>query len=195
VAVITYDDVKVELDMDEAETKWDTLLTNLCSAIQSIFDLKTGRTIEETAHTEYYSADMYTSEIYLKNFPVKSGASFSLYDDPDWQYGSDTLISASDYKVSLTDGIIYYISHFFRGKMNIKVIYTAGYTATTLPDAHKQIFVRQCSHWFKDAKNGEWHIDSMSIPQGGNIMRKRLDGNLLPEFENLVMIERRIQSC
>ena len=194
MAFIAIDDIKTEIGMDLADTTYDSLLNNLSSAVIDLLDRLTNRTWVETEHTEYHNGAECYNIVLLKNYPVKSKAFVTLYDDPDWEYGNDTLIDAEDFQVDLERGIIYYNSRFFACNQNIKVVYTAGYTDTSFPSGYKQVLVRQAAHWFKQARNQEWDVSSKSNPSGsGSISFAGLENNLLPDFKMMVEEERRIQ--
>lgn len=194
MALIDKDDLKTELGISESDTTYDTLLTLMASMVQSLFDTLTGRTIESGERTEYYNSDSYNDTVLLKNWPVTSKDSVTLYDDPDWEWGSDSQIAAADFTVDLVEGIIYYDGYFYEGKQSIKVVYTAGYTTVTFPAGWKEIWTRQASHWFYEAKNKQWHLQMISPPGGGgggSLMTKSLQDNLLPDFALLVARETR----
>lgn len=193
MAFITINDVKTEIGMDAADTTYDSLLTALVSAILNMLDWMTNRTWAETEHTEYYDGRDFPTKVFLKNFPVTSKTSVTLYDDPDWEYSSADLISSDDYQVDLERGVIYYNSRFFQSDQNIKVIYTAGYTDSTIPAAVKQILIRQAAHWFKQARNSEWDVSSKANPGGaGSTSFSTLSANLLPDFVAMVEKEKRV---
>ena|SRR3990167_7983487 len=60
-----------------------------------------------------------------------------LYDDINRDFTSSDLIDAADYEVYKENGIVRLYngeSAFSVGVQNIKIIYTGGYTSTTLPE-------------------------------------------------------------
>lgn len=188
MALLTADDIKTELSI--STTDYDTLLSTLASAVQSLFDELTGRTSESTTHTEYHDAGPACRRVFLKNYPVTSVT--SLHDDPDWEYSSSDLVDSSDYVVDNVRGIIIYNSYFFEGDQNIKVVYVAGYTSLTFPSSWKEIWVRQACEWFRTAKNKDH--GKASINQGGastgSMTKKDLVDGLMQDFKMLVDMER-----
>ena len=191
MALLTKEDVKQELQIDDAEN--DDLLQSLAAASVSLWEFLTDRTAEETEHTEYHNSEDYGSAIFLQNRHVSSTEAFTLYDDTTWSWGSDTLIGATEYRVDYVRGIVYYESYFSAGKQNLKVTYTAGYTTTTLPAAWKEIFARQAAHWFRQAVDQKWDISSLALPEGaGTTSYKVLKDNLLPDFVLLATREARV---
>lgn len=179
MALLTANDIKTELSMESGDTDYDTLLGLMASAVQSVFDELTDRTFESAVFTEYYSGRNKQEKVFLKNYPIISIT--SIHDDSDRVYGSDTLISSDDYTYDSDTGIVYIEGGVFKGFNNIKIVYTAGFTANTFPNALKQVWIRQCCHWYKDAKDSDWARESTS--RGGDtINKKKLISNLLPDF-------------
>lgn len=190
MALITKDDLKTELGLSSSDTTWDTLLTTLAGAVQDLFEKLTDRQVEKATFTEYFNSDGYTNTILLSNYPVIEG-SVTVWDDPDWDFTDDDKIDSDDYTIDYGRGIIYYDGWFYKGFRSIKVQYQAGYDTDTLPDSWKQVWVRQACHWFHDAKNKEWALQSVSQPRGGTVTHKNLVDNLLPDFALLVQVEKR----
>lgn len=181
MAFIDKDDLKVEMSITGSSD--DTLLEALATAVLSLWDELTNMTWAEAEHTEYKDSPKNSSSVILDNYPVTSEASITLYDDPDWEFGSDTLIAASEYACDLNRGIIYYDGVFNKGNQSIKVVYTAGYNDGNVPSWLKQNLVRQASFWFKQAKNQQWAVSSVTFPgDSGVISFKQLKDNLLPDF-------------
>jgi hypothetical protein len=67
------------------------------------------------------------------------------------------LIASSGYRFDAgepTKGILYFLTDIVPGPQNsVKVIYLAGYTATTLPNDLRRVILRQAAHWLKQNKN------------------------------------------
>lgn len=187
---ITKTNLKSEMSIDTLDTDYDSLLDALATAVENIFDELTGRILLEGERTEYYNSEAYGSKIFLKNRPVKSQSDIQVWDDPDWEWGSDSLIAAADIRVNLEVGIVYYDGSFFEGSQSIKVVYTAGYTVANIPASIKEIFVRQACHWYSDAKSKQWALISISHGTGaGSITKRELRNSLLPDFDALVTRE------
>ena len=187
MAFISSTDLKTKLDLGVSDTKYDTLLSGLATAVLSIWDKLTGMTWARTAHTEYHNIAKYQSTVFLKNKNVDSAETFSLYNDPDWEYTSDDLVDTDEYTVDYDEGIVYRDTNFWEGKRALKVIYTAGYTDAACPAWLKEILIRQACEWFKQDKEGRWAIASLSQPGGSSLNYKDLEDNFLPEF--LLMVD------
>ena len=182
MALITVANVKTEVTgFSDSDTTYDDLLAALVLAIPSLFDELTGRKIERDTFTEYHSTRRYVEELQLKNYPIVSIT--SIHDDPDRDYAAASLIAAADYTFDADSGVVFYDGNFFQGNNNIKIVYVAGYNSSTFPASWKEIWVRQCAHWFKDAKGAKWATSNISQPLGGSIVVKStLKSNLLPDF-------------
>ena len=185
MALLTVGDLKTEFNKSDASH--DDLLLALAESVQSLFGELTNRVIESAIFTEYHSIGSRGDKIFLKNIPVISIT--SIYDDPDWDYTSNDLLSSSDYTYDADSGIVYYDGYLFVGHNNIKVTYVAGHTVNTLPESWKQIWIRQAMHWFNEAKNKSHGQTSINIP-GGSTTKKELTDGLLPDFYALVEKER-----
>ena len=177
MALLTVNDLKVEGNINV--TTQDDLLLALSEAVQSLFGELTNRVMESATFTEYHGMRSRSDKIFLKNIPVISIT--SIHDDPDWDYGSSDLLSSDDYTFNADSGIVFYDGIFFTGNENVKVVYVAGYTVNTLPDAWKQIWIRQVMHWWSEAKNKSHGQTSVNVPGGSTPpMHYLSDPNLFP---------------
>lgn len=88
------------------------------------------RTLESTTHTDYYSPPQYLHELVLRNFPVTAVTSVeeSPVDSPT------TLDADDDYFLDDVAGIMARgeAGYWLAGPKKVKVVYTAGYTASDL---------------------------------------------------------------
>lgn len=178
---IDVDDLKTTLDISDSDK--DTLLQELCDGVESLWNEITDIDWVQAEHTEYYNSDSYNGRVFLKNTHVASSPALQIWDDPDWEWGSSSLIDSSDYRVDYEEGIVYYNGFFYEGKQSIKVTYTSGYTADNVPDWLKKILIRQACHWYKQDIDQRWDKSSVSAPAGGGtVSYKNMRDNLLPEF-------------
>jgi len=191
MSFIDYEDMKAELNIKKTDETNDEILDRLCGAILSIWDEKTKRTWASTEHTEYHSAEESCSQIQTKNYPIT--AITTIHDDPDWEWGDDSLVSSDDYSEGDGKaGIIHYNGYFYKSKGGLKIVYTAGYTDSNVPDWLKQILIRQVAHWYQQAKEMRWDLGSKAFPSGaGSTNYNTLKANLLPDF--LDMIEEKMR--
>lgn len=184
---ITKEEVKTLLRIEDSA--YDELITSLCNGVESLWDELTERIWFRTTHTEYHDSESRNSKVFLENYPVVSVT--SLYDDPDWVFGSSSLIAAADYTTNLKNGIIHYDGGFYTGNQSIKVVYIAGYTSGAAPDWFKELLKRQICHWYEQSKGKRWAVSTEAQPGGGNISYKALKDNLLPDFVMVAEREKR----
>lgn len=186
MALITKEDLRDEIGISLAETKYDDLLELLAAAIMDLFNDKTGKVWEESEFTEYHNVIEGQSTVLLRNRPIAEGE-IQVWDDPAWIFSSSSLLVLdSDYTVDYESGIIYAAGYFNAGKRSIKAIYTAGYDEDTFPKSWKQMIVRQGAVWFQDQDKKRWDLAGASNPTGGSITRILTEAGFLPEFAALV---------
>lgn len=186
--LIDINEAKEELSIPHTDAEQDEWVQFVCNAVVSLFEEMTDRKWELATFVEYHNCDKNNNgTIFLKNYPVSSVA--SVYDDPDWAYGSSALISSDDYSYDPDTGVLKYDGTFNEGFRTVKITYTAGYTAVTVPKWLKQILLRQVAHWHKQKTNQNWDVSSIAAPGGGGTLSyKALENNFLPEF--ILMIEK-----
>ena len=98
-------------------------------------------------------------ELILKQRPV-TGVT-SIYQDLDKVWGSTTEISSDDYQIDEPAGIIILKNlYFYRGRLTIKITYTAGYT--TIPYDLEQAAIRLVDYWYQKDKYKRTDIKSVS---------------------------------
>lgn len=78
----------------------------------------------ETGRTEYYNVEPYQKSLTLRCAPVASIT--SIHDDVDWTFGSDSLISSTDYRLDSVNGQVYFKTDLVGGPQSVQVIYTGG---------------------------------------------------------------------
>lgn len=120
------------------DTNDDTFLTNLISRVEKEVKEYCQRDFEAADYMEYYDGDG-TDTLLVDNYPINSVS--ELYDDPDREFGTDTLIDSSDYIIYSEEGkIVLDGSTFSKGNKNIKIVYNAGYT--TIPADLEQAVIK-----------------------------------------------------
>lgn len=129
MALTTKDRVKSYLRINADDTTKDVVIAELVERLSKSIAGECDRIFEYQSHTEYHNGDGKFKRLNLNQYPVDGAVSFSLYDDYNRVYGSDTLIAAADYSVDYDKGIVTLDGAvpFIKGFKNIKVIYSAGY--------------------------------------------------------------------
>lgn len=100
--------------------------------------------------TEYFDGNTYN--IHLKYYPIS--AITSIYDDPDRTY-TDTgdAVSSTDYVIYETEGRLTFDSKLSEGTHSVRVIYTGGYTTSTLPYEIEQACIEIVGLMYKQQDN------------------------------------------
>jgi len=127
--------VKRGIGVDAGMTDDDTLITELAEAVYESMEDKCGRNFLRAERTEYYDGEG-ADFLLLKNRPVDTGETFSLWDDTSLEWDADDLIDADDYEVKADEGIVVtdgWKFHNGHGQRNMKVTYTGGFTAANVP--------------------------------------------------------------
>ena len=167
----------------------DLLLIDLIEDVSSMIETYCGRHFEADDYTEYQDG-LGEDYILTDEWPINSIT--SIYDDPDREFSSSSLVDATYYtyypyegKISLvaTGAIIgvnlYTI--FSRGQRSIKITYNAGYTA--IPGELKMIASEILMKKFKNSIDKR--IGMTSISSSGESLSYTLN-DILPEHKMLL---------
>ena len=138
MSILSKTDVKLFLNIPTATTTDDTLLDKLIACAEADALVQVGGLISTVStFTELSDGDGKSGELVLRNGPVSTIT--GLFDDVTRAFASDTEISSDLYAVSESgvlklDGLV-----FSKGIQNVKVVYTAGYTA--VPEDYKKALI------------------------------------------------------
>jgi hypothetical protein len=116
-----------------------------------------GRNLLETTYTEYYSGNG-CRELLVRNYPIVSITSIHVDSLRAWD--SSTAVDVSlNVQVNKPSGILTawnYLADWSPGYSNIKIVYVAGYTLTTMPHdirlAVKRLIDKQFRHGYTGRK-------------------------------------------
>jgi len=152
MALTTLDDVlKYRLGNGEVlKTTPDQndVLKSIIDSISTSIEKYCSRTFLSTSYTEYYNGDG-RSILYLKNYPIISIT--SIHEDDNWVWDSSTLISTSYYRTFDDLGIIFKDgTRLDTGRLNIKVVYVAGFT--TIPSDIQNVAIVESIRMFDNMK-------------------------------------------
>ena len=111
-------------------------------------------------YTEYYDGDD-GKYLFVYNTPIVSVA--SLYDDIEWDYGSDTLVDSDNYKIVDSRYIVRKDAVFNKYDQNIKITYNAGFA--TIPADLNGVCIEEVARSFSE--KGNIGITSRSDSKGG----------------------------
>jgi hypothetical protein len=148
---VTLDELKAFIGPGISLDGQDLMLQMIIDGVESLWDEKTGRVWATGNYTEYHDVSEGCKVITLRNFPVILIT--HIYNDPDWVFGSDTEIDDADYKLKEGTPIVYFQEELESGNQSIKIEYSAGYGALTLPQAIKLVMIQQMNYTFKKEKD------------------------------------------
>lgn len=131
-ALVSLEDAKDFLKISgESE---DSIIESMINRASSWANSYTQRLLLSRTNTDYYDGDG-TGTLILNQYPVTTLT--SLYDDVDRAFGAGTAIDVSSNVVlDGNNGLIRLFNQavaFNKGILNVKAVYTAGYTLATVP--------------------------------------------------------------
>lgn len=151
----------------------DTRLEAVIDAVSWHFNRRTGRNLLYRAYSDddrhRYSGDG-TSRLFLRDWPVDTDQTFTLYisGDAPRVWDADSQISSDDYEVDERMGVVEFLegSVFTKGHRNIRVDMTAGYGAAANPaaipyDLKRAVLMMCQSLWH--AENNPPRTSSISV--------------------------------
>jgi hypothetical protein len=161
---------KDHLDINAADLTLDPRIERWINAASQQIEDFTQRKLINQSHTEYQSGTR-GSELVLEQWPAQKPS--ALYIDSDWSFAAESLVDANDYEVVDGSILILKSGNFPKGRRNVKIEYTAGYT--DLPSSIEYaclLLVQFYRDHFADrrlgketkTKSGETVTYSMGIP-------------------------------
>lgn len=127
--IITHDDAKKFLKIQKVDSPDDLVLVPLVDEIGAAIESHCNRSFNSEPRTEYYGGSG-ARVLVLKARPITALASVDEIDED----GNETPVATTEFRRDDPGGIIRYKGGAFtRGWQNWKIVYTAGYTAATMP--------------------------------------------------------------
>ena len=143
--ICTLDQVKDFLGQTGAKQLDDDLITDLCGRITEQFQNYCGvSSFNAAAYTEYHDGGASKYVFLNANLPINSIT--TIHDAPDWTWGSDTLIAATDYRIVDSKYIVAQ-TNFTDNEQNVKVVFNAGFS--TLPEDLVQAAIEEVGRKYK----------------------------------------------
>ena len=169
MALCTLDDVKNFYGITGDKSEDNDLIKTLIDRYTDIFESYCNRiSFETTIYTDYLDSDG-GYYIFPEQSPITSVS--GIWDDTEWSW-SGSALSSSSYRIANNNSIVSTIP-FTKGKNNIKIVYTAGYS--TIPGDLKQVLIEEVVRSFKNRKS----IDVVAITASDGSV-SRLSKELLP---------------
>lgn len=133
MAIITLEDFKSYVGIDEADTSEDVKLTMIIDAVNVGVNRYVGRNLESTEYEDLILDGTGTEALCLPNFPVTEITSITAgglmvvqADPPNWETDEGTEYGYY-YPALPEDGILFHSLCWPGGRGKIKVTYAAGY--------------------------------------------------------------------
>ena len=145
----TRDNVKTYLGL--SGTTHDSVIDDLIASASEAIENYCGRQFAVTSHTEYHDGQG-SGSVVLQYRPVTAVS--GVWDDPARDFEDDSLIESDDYVLDSEGGIIRLLSGatFSHGVRNVKVSYSAGYSA--VPKDVTQACIMLIAAWFLRGREG-----------------------------------------
>ena len=173
----TRDSVKTYLGL--SGSTYDDALDALIDAASETIETACGRQFNETDYTEYRDGDG-KDRLVLRRHPVASIT--DIWDDPDRDFSDATKVDSEEYFLDGDAGIMVLLdTTFARGTRNVKVVYTAGYSA--IPTDIAQACRMLVASWFHRGREGADGLDSRAI---GEAMQRFTDEPLPAPVRRIV---------
>ena len=171
--------VKRFCNLSETNAKYDLLIEDKINAVSAKIEGHAHRKFVTRTFTEYHDGNGEQS-VQLQNFP--NVVVSAVYDDTLRQFGSGTLLTATDYAVNEDTGRVTLLSKEFTiGSMNVKVVYTAGYTQAAMDADVKDL----ATEWAAQAFEQRTSIGAESHSEGGVSEQRRSDADFIARAQAL----------
>lgn len=142
-------------------TTRDAQVTSLIDSISTRFETHSDRKFNSTSRTEYHDSDG-GPYLYLNQYPIT--AITSIWNDTNWVWGSDTLISGTDYRIMENGQGIIFKNYLTKGRQNIKALFVAGYV--TIPYDLRDACNEEVADQWKDSTRSLGTIKARTLPDG-----------------------------
>ena len=146
----TRDALKRYLGIAPSDSSQDGLLDQLLAYASERIESHCRRRFAEEELEELYDGSG-TDLLVLRRRPVISlGA---VYEDPEGEFGEGTRLPESEFALYAQEGIVRHVGAIFPcGRLNVKIVYTAGYRA--IPDDVALACVKLAASWYAHAGSG-----------------------------------------
>lgn len=157
---VTAATVKAYLFPGETNTKWDTILATLCTAVITQVQKEVGCDIQNGSYTAEEVSGTGRTDLPLKHWPIKTVATVTDVD------GNAYVVGASE-DYTLEDFCLRAPGRWAKGHENFIVTYTAGFGATIPKDIVLVCFELIAQKW-KTMRGQAWGESSRNYPDGSS---------------------------
>lgn len=172
-ALCSLDEVKEYYGMKGAHDAKDGLLESLIDSFTEMFETYCDREFLSRERTEYHDGNG-TRHIFTDQYPITTIS--GIWSSTSWDWTDTTLVDSTTYTIRRDTSIILKASVFAKAdNQNIRVIYTAGYANTAIPDDLNLACIEEVVRAYKNRKG----VDVLAIvaPDG---QVTRFEKDLMP---------------
>lgn len=165
--ILTLEDYKRYAKIDRHENSIDSILTELAESAEETLKNYLERPLESTAYSEEIYDGNGKSILTLRKFPVTAITTIKVWDATDETW--DTLTTADYTRLIVhSDNVSIYAEDYIfeTGIQNYKISYTAGYTASTMPEDLKLCLRRLFKAYYDESPYGNDSLGKNSINDG-----------------------------
>ena len=129
-------DVKLFMGVAGADSDMDNIISGLINQYSAMFETYMSRNILSRSYTETYDGGGYHM-LFTTQYPITSIS--GIHDSAEWVWSTDTLIDSDEYTITIGDhlnAVILRTLVFGDHVENVKITYTAGYSAVPLDIQH-----------------------------------------------------------
>lgn len=171
--IITLTDVKAQLEIDPAETKYDSLLTDLIEDMVIEAEAYLGVRINPVS-AEEVTLDGGLRLLYLPHMNI---GNVTVWEDGEELDADEFTVYGERGYLKKEEG-----ESFLGGNAMVRVRYDGGYTGPSLPKDLKRALIRQVSYAFRRRK--DIGLESQTFPDGS--INKMNIGEWLPDTQEVL---------
>jgi hypothetical protein len=169
---------KAKALLEQTETDWDDLITELIAAVSERCASYCNRDFEKKERVEYQDGG--GNYLYLKGFPlVEIG---SIYGSDTWEWDEGTLVPADHYQAFGGGLVAYRFGVWPYGPKALKVTYTGGYDVDETPADLEMAVRTQVAYEFR--RRQDIGLESVSFPDGS--IQKMSSGEFLSSVKQVL---------
>jgi hypothetical protein len=189
INIITLGDLKQYIEgSTTGSSTYDERYNQLINGVSGFFNMHCDHTLKMTTYSSGVEPDYDgngTAHLYLRNFPVSTSGVAVLIDN-DWQWTTDTIVPTSDISVYRDDGHIFLKGEIFKtGHQNVRVLYAAGYTDTSMPYDLKRAALELCQfYWNRETKKDRIGVRNESFEGGSRSFETDMPWSVIKLLEH-----------
>lgn len=158
VALTTLEKAKVHLQIPSSRTENDAKIEQFINAASRFCETYCDRKFVEQTYTEYFSGRRH-DVIMPRQWPISSVTSLKISQTRNWA-DAQALVDPDNYEIGDDDSTIFYDGFFPRGKKNVQLVSTCGYS--TIPYDLEHACLQLIEWWYRHNERGDIGRNSKS---------------------------------